>query len=121
MFDRGTKREARRRVARFLEPGEEVLDFEVGETIADPDTRVDLLPHAEPVHLIATNVGLYVIQSGGRTTRIRYPDVLAVTADAGVLSLSLLGGEYLAVHVLAASPTRGLSGTVCRHVGSGSA
>lgn len=90
-FERSAMKRIRRQVGPYMEPGEEVLDFDIGRNHL----------HQE-VHVIATDYAVYVVHGGGNAVRFPYTQWVSLAAHRNVpghgdiLSWGLADGtEYL--------------------------
>lgn len=95
MFERSAQKRAEKQLRPLFEPGERVLDFDIGRT-----------PQGEEAHAVATTHALYLIFRGGRVGRFAYRDWVSLGATHSVIAFGEASGIEMLVDF--GRSTRGL-------------
>jgi hypothetical protein len=81
MLERSAMRRAEKRLTRHMEPGERVLDFDIGSELTTGTARVDC---------IATTKALYIVTIDGRVARWPYSEMAHVEARGTRLGIQMV-------------------------------
>lgn len=83
VFERSAMRRAERQLAPAMEPGERVLEFDIGKA-----------PQGDQLHCIATNRAVYLVPRGGNALCLPYSTLTATQGGPSWIGLNTFSGNH---------------------------
>jgi hypothetical protein len=103
-LERSAMKRADKQLRHLMEPGERVIEFDIGRT-----------PSGHQVHCIASSTALYVVAPGSPPARAAYSEIEKVETSGSLLAFRLISGALLVVDFGRAGG-RGLTDVVATQV-----